>query len=78
VELSTTVLSHTLTFHEPFSAGDWLLLSHRSSYAGHGRSYGEIDVFTQDGRFVASASQENMIRRFANSGQAAQHDRVVM
>ena len=45
VTLATGVISHTLTFHEPAPAGDWLLLSHHSPYAGHGRSYGRADVF---------------------------------
>jgi acyl-CoA thioesterase len=62
VTLSTGVLSHTLTFHEPFSAGDWLLLSHRSPYAGRGRSYGRADVYRKDGHFVASFVQDGMIR----------------
>ena len=47
--LSTGVVSHTITFHEPFSAGDWLLLAHSSPYAGHGRGYGRADVFRRDG-----------------------------
>ncbi|UXA06180.1 thioesterase family protein [Mycobacterium sp. SMC-2] len=60
--LSTGVLSHTITFHEPFSAGEWLLLSQRSPYAGCGRSYGRADVFRRDGQLVASFVQDNMIR----------------
>jgi acyl-CoA thioesterase-2 len=63
--ISTGVLSHTLTFHEPFSAADWLLLSHRSVYAGHGRSYGRADVFRSDGQMVASFVQDSMIRAMA-------------
>ena len=69
VKISTTVLTHTLTFHEPFYAGDWLLLSQESPYAGRGRSYGRAHVFTEDGRHVASFVQENMIRDFPQ-GQA--------
>src|SRR5439155_16417674 len=49
VSISTGVLSHTLTFHEPFDAGDWMLLSHHSTYAGHGRCYGGANVFNADG-----------------------------
>ena len=49
-------------FHEHFRAGDWLLLSHRSPYAGHGRSYGHGDVYRTDGELVASFVQDNMIR----------------
>lgn len=62
VSLSTGVVSHTLTFHEPFRAGEWLLLAHRSPYAGRGRTYGRADVFTEDGRLVASFVQDNMVR----------------
>ena len=69
VSISTTVLTHTLTFHEPFSAGEWLLLAQEAPYAGRGRSYGRAHVFTEDGRLVASFVQENMIRDFPE-GQA--------
>jgi acyl-CoA thioesterase-2 len=60
--LSTGVISHTLTFHEPFRASDWLLLAQESPYAGRGRAYGRADVFTADGRLVASFVQDSMIR----------------
>lgn len=62
VTLATGVISHTLTFHEPCSAGQWMLLAHRSSYAGRGRSYGRADVFRPDGALVASFVQDAMIR----------------
>ncbi len=62
VTLSTGVLSHTLTFHEPFSAAVWLLLAHHGTYAGRGRAYGRADVFSKDGRLVASFVQDAMIR----------------
>jgi acyl-CoA thioesterase II len=60
--ISTSVLSHTLTFHEPRSAEQWLLLAHYSPYAGRGRSYGRGDVFDRDGKLVASFVQDSMIR----------------
>lgn len=60
--LSTGVLTHTITFHEPFLAGEWLLLRNRSPYAGRGRSYGTADVYTASGELVASYVQDNMIR----------------
>ncbi len=62
VTLSTGVISHTLTFHEPFDAGQWLLLDQRSPYAGRGRSHGRGEVFTLDGQLVASFVQDSMIR----------------
>jgi acyl-CoA thioesterase II len=60
--ITTGVLSHTMTFHEPFAAADWLLFSHRSPYAGRGRGYGQADVFTTDGTLVASFVQDSLIR----------------
>jgi acyl-CoA thioesterase-2 len=66
--LSTGVLSHTLTFHERCPASQWHLLEQRSSYAGHGRSYGRGDIFRADGQLAASFVQDAMIR--ARSGGA--------
>lgn len=62
VSLATGVISHTLTYHEPFSAAEWILLSHRSVYAGHGRCYGRANVFRRDGALIGSFVQDGMIR----------------
>jgi len=67
VSVSTSVLSHTLTFHEPVDAGAWHLLAQESPYAGHGRTYGRAHVFTEDGSLVASFVQDNMVRSFPKS-----------
>lgn len=64
VEFNTTVLTHTLSFHEPFAADEWLLLDQEAPYAGRGRSYGRAHVWTADGRLVASFVQDAMIRAF--------------
>ena len=63
--ISTTVLTHTLSFHEPLDAASWLLMDLRSTYAGRGRAQGHDDVFDEAGRHVASFSQVAMIRAFA-------------
>jgi acyl-CoA thioesterase-2 len=68
--LSTGVVGHTIVFHEPFRADAWLLLAHHSPYAGRGRTFGTGDVFTDDGRFVASYVQTNMVRYFADPALA--------
>lgn len=60
--ISTSVLTHTLTFHEPVRAHAWHLLAHESPYAGRGRAYGRAHVFTEDGRLVASYVQESLLR----------------
>lgn len=65
VSIATTVLTQTLTFHEPLAAVDWLLLDQHSTYAGRGRSHGVAEVFDTTGRLVAGFTQDNMIRSMA-------------
>ena len=67
--LSTGVVGHTLTFHEPFLVRDWLLIAHESPHAGGGRSYGRAQVFTHAGQLVASFVQDNMIRAMTGPKQ---------
>jgi acyl-CoA thioesterase len=62
--ISTGVITHTLSFHEPVDATKWLLMGNRSIYAGHGRTYGMGQVFTEDGQQVASYVQDNLVRAF--------------
>jgi acyl-CoA thioesterase II len=74
--ISTSVLTHTLTFHEPVDAGRWHLLAHHSPYAGRGRTYGRADIYTEDGRIVASFAQDNMVRAFPEGQQPAAGSRA--
>lgn len=60
--LATGVVGHTLTFHEPFTARDWLLIAHESPHASAGRSHGRAQVFTRAGQLVASFVQDNLLR----------------
>jgi acyl-CoA thioesterase len=76
VSVSTTVLAQTLSFHEPFHADDWLLLDMRSTAAGRGRSHGLGEVFTADGRLVASFTQENMIRDMPAAHRPAEGEKA--
>jgi acyl-CoA thioesterase len=64
--ISTGVITHTLSFHEPVDASSWLLFAQQSTFAGSGRSYGRGEVFTEDGRHVASFVQDNLVRLFAD------------
>ena len=61
-KLQTASLDHALWFHEPFRADEWLLYTCDSPWAGHARGFNRGRVYTQDGRLVASASQEGLIR----------------
>jgi acyl-CoA thioesterase II len=63
VSIDTSVITQTLTFHDDFDAGEWLVLAHRSPVARHGRTFGRADVYTSEGRLVASYSQENLVRK---------------
>jgi len=71
VSVSTSVITHTLTFHEPVVANEWLLLAHDSPFAGRGRSYGRALVYRADGQLVAGYVQENMIRSYAEGAAPA-------
>ena len=55
-------LDHSMWFHEDFRADEWLLYAMDSPWAGHGRGMNRGSIFTRDGRLVASAAQEGLIR----------------
>jgi acyl-CoA thioesterase-2 len=57
-----TSLDHALWFHRPFRADAWLLISQQSRTAGDGRGLARAEVWTRDGRLVASAMQETVLR----------------
>jgi acyl-CoA thioesterase-2 len=60
--IQTAVTSHSLWFHQPFRLNDWLLIDQASPVMSAGRSFGRGDVWTHDGRLVASFAQEAMVR----------------
>jgi acyl-CoA thioesterase II len=64
--ISTGVVSHTLNFHERFEANEWLLLANESIWAGRGRTHGRCNIWTGDGRLVATYTQDNLVRGFAD------------
>ncbi len=55
-------LDHALWFHESFRTDDWLLYVTESPWSGHARGFGRGQIFTRDGRLVASVTQEGMLR----------------
>lgn len=73
--ISTGPLNHTVNFHERFDAGQWLLLVQESIWAGRGRTHGRGLVYTEDGRLVASFSQDNMVRHVPGGGTTADPNR---
>ena len=55
-------LDHALWFHEGFRADEWLLYVTESPWSGHARGFGRGQIFSRDGRLVASVTQEGMLR----------------
>ena len=55
-------LDHAMWFHRDFRMDDWLLYCLDSPSASGARGLCRGSVFTRDGRLVASAAQEGMLR----------------
>ena len=55
-------LDHTIWFHRPFRADEWLLYDQTSPSASGARGLALGRVFTLDGRLVATVAQEGLIR----------------
>jgi acyl-CoA thioesterase-2 len=55
-------LDHAVWFHRDFRADEWLLYAQSSPVATGGRGLAFGNLFTEDGRLVASVAQEGLIR----------------
>jgi acyl-CoA thioesterase-2 len=55
-------LDHSMWFHEPFDISDWLLYTTDSPSASGARGFNRGEIFTQDGKLVASVTQEGLMR----------------
>jgi acyl-CoA thioesterase-2 len=60
--LITASLDHAMWFHRPFRVDEWLLYSMDSPSASGARGFTRGSVYTRDGKLVASAAQEGLIR----------------
>jgi acyl-CoA thioesterase-2 len=65
VSVQTGVVTHSVWFHQPFDASEWLRVQVRGERLAGGRGFGTGAVYTQGGSLVASFAQENVIRPFA-------------
>jgi acyl-CoA thioesterase-2 len=64
-------LDHAMWFHQPFRLDDWLLYHMESPIASGSRGYTRGQIFTRDGRLVASVAQEGLIRRLKKPESAS-------
>lgn len=60
--LMAASLDHSMWFHRPFRADDWVLCDCMSPSASGGRGLATGRFFSQDGKLIASAVQEGVIR----------------
>jgi len=61
-EMQVASLDHSMWFHRELRMDDWLLYVMRSPSACKGRGLNIGNIFTQDGRLVATVAQEGLIR----------------
>jgi acyl-CoA thioesterase II len=55
-------IDHAMWFHRPLRVDDWLLYAMQSPSASGARGFSRANVFTRDGKLVASAAQEGLLR----------------
>lgn len=56
-------LDHAMWFHRPTNTSDWLLFDTDSPSAQGGRGLSRALIYTADGRLVATAAQESLMRQ---------------
>ena len=66
-EFQMASLDHSMWFHRPFRADEWLLYSTESPTAQGARSLNFGKFFSADGTLVCSTAQEGLMRRFDHS-----------
>jgi acyl-CoA thioesterase-2 len=55
-------LDHGMWFHRNFKIDEWLLYALDSPSASNSRGFTRGNIFTQEGKLVASVVQEGLIR----------------
>ncbi|URE29028.1 Acyl-CoA thioesterase [Musa troglodytarum] len=63
VKTASLSLDHSVWFHRPVRADDWLLYVIESPFAGGGRGFVTGQMFNRKGELVASLTQECLIRK---------------
>jgi len=61
--LIMATIDHAMWFHRPLRLDDWLLCAMESPSASGARGFARASIFARDGRLVASAAQEGLIRQ---------------
>ena len=61
-DVQAASLDHTVWFHRPFRADEWLLYDQTSPSADFGRALAQGRIFDTSGRMVAAVVQEGLMR----------------
>jgi len=60
--LQTASIDHAIWFHRPTNFNDWHLYAQKSPSASGSRGFNLGEIYSQDGRLVASTAQEGLMR----------------
>jgi len=61
--VQTASLDHAIWFHGEVRVDEWLLYAMDAPWSGRGRGFNRGQIFTRDGRLVASVAQEGLMRK---------------
>ena len=61
-QMKAASLDHAVWYHDDFRADEWLLYVTESPWTANSRGFGRGQIFSRDGRLVASVAQEGMLR----------------
>lgn len=65
----TASLDHAMWFYRDFRIDDWLLYACDSPTTGHARGLNRGNIFSRDGKLVASVTQEGLVRQLGGEPQ---------
>jgi acyl-CoA thioesterase-2 len=74
VTMSTGIMSVGIAFHDDAPVTEWFLYANPAIWSGRGLAQGQGQVFSEDGRLMASYTVQAMIRRFTTAPDAMGKD----
>ena len=64
-----TSIDHTVWFHRPCDARQWVLFDQRSSAAADGRGMNHGELYNRQGQLIMTAAQESLLRKIVDKKQ---------